>query len=171
MRKLILSSCLIIATLFLSVQLNAQKYGHLNSGNLLQELPMMKSADTQLKAYQEQLVKKGETMAAAFQTKLENYMKQAQGGTLSQIQMQQKESELQKERDGIMKYEQEVITKVQEKRQALLEPILKKVDEAIQAIGKEKGYAMIFDTSLINTILFVQDADDVMPLVKAKLGL
>jgi len=170
MRKLILSSCLIITALFLSIQLSAQKYGHLNSGNLLQELPMMKSADAELKNYQDQLVKKGETMAAAFQQKLGEYTKNAQAGTLSQIQMQQIESELQKERDGIMKYEQEVITKVQEKRQTLLEPILKKVDEAIQAVGKEKGYVMIFDTSLINTILFVQDVDDIMPLVKAQLG-
>ena len=75
------------------------------------------------------------------------------------------------ERESIVKYEQEVIMKVQEKRQALLEPILKRVDEAIQAVGKENGYQMIFDTSQINAILFVKESDDVAALVKKKLGM
>ena len=137
----------------------------------MQELPEVKAANTQLEAFQQQLVKKGEEMATAFQTKLGAYLKKAVAGELSQVQMQEQEGALSKERESIVKYEQEVIMKVQEKRQALLEPILKRVDEAIQAVGKENGYSMIFETSIINTILFAQDADDVMPLVKKKLGI
>ncbi|MEM9884429.1 MAG: OmpH family outer membrane protein [Bacteroidota bacterium] len=171
MRKLVVSTFLMLATLLMTTSLVAQKYGHLNSGNLLQELPNVKAANVELETYQKQLVSKGEEMAKAFQSKLQAYMTKAEGGELSKIQMQEQEAALQKERESIMQYEQEVIAKVQEKRQQLLEPILKKVDEAIQAVGKENGYQMIFDTSLINTVLFVNDADDLMPLVKKKLGM
>lgn len=169
MRQTILSICLLTAGLLMSNQLVAQKYGHLNSGNLLQELPTVKAANSQLDAYQKQLIKAGEEMAKAFQGKLQAYLTKAESGDMSQVQMQQEESKLQKERESIMAYEQEVMEKVQNKRQELLEPILRKVDEAIQAVGKENGYQFIFDTSLMNAILFVQESDDVTALVKAKL--
>lgn len=171
MRQSILSFCLLVAITFMSQAAIAQKYGHLNSGNFLQELAEVKSANSQLESYQKQLMKKGEDMATAFQTKLEAYMKRAQSGTVSQVQAQQEEGALQQERQKIMEYEQEVMTKVQQKRQELIEPILKKVDDAIQAVGKENGYKFIFDTSLMNATLFVEESDDVTSLVKAKLGL
>jgi len=169
MRKLI--TITIALALLSTAALNAQKYGHLNSGNLLQELATVKAANTELEAYQKQLVKKGEEMATTFQSQLQAYLKKAEAGELSQIQMQEQEGILTKEREKIMKYEQEVMMKVQEKRQTLLEPILKKVDEAIKAVGKENGYKMIFDTSLMNAILFVEESDDIEPLVKKKLGI
>lgn len=171
MRKLITITTAIAITLLSITTLTAQKYGHLNSGNLLQELPEVKAANTQLESFQQQLVSKGEEMATAFQTKLGAYLKKAEGGVLSQVQMQEQEAALSKERENIVKYEQEVIMKVKEKRQALIEPILKRVDEAIQAVGKENGYQMIFDTSQINAILFVKESDDVASLVKKKLGM
>lgn len=158
-----------MTSLLMSNQLVAQKYGHLNSGNFLQELSDVKAANSELDAYQKQLMKAGEEMAKTFQEKLQTYLTIAQSGEMSQVQQQQEESKLQQERERIMEYEQEVMEKVKKKRQELLEPILRKVDEAIQAVGKENGYQFIFDTSLMNAILFVKDTDDVTSLVKAKL--
>lgn len=149
----------------------AQKYGHLNSGNLLVQLPEVKKADETLAAYQQELITKGEQMAKALEGKIQKYVQEAQGGTLSPVQQQQKEGALEKERQAILAYEQEVMTKVEQKRQELLEPVIEKVNNAIQEVGKENGYSMIFDTGVINAILFVEDAADVEPLVKAKLGL
>lgn len=171
MRKLITITTVFAIALLSTTTMMAQKYGHLNAGNLLQELPEVKAANTQLESFQQQLVKKGEGMATAFQAKLEAYLKEAESGVLSKVQMQEKEAALSKERESIVQYEQEVIMKVREKRQALLEPILKRVDEAVQAVGKENGYQMIFDTSQINAILFVKESDDVAALVKKKLGM
>ena len=161
----------VCVALLLSTHVQAQKYGHLNSGNLLQSLPEVKAADQQLVVFRDQLIKKGEDMAKAFQTKLEAYFQKANSGELSQIQMKEQEAALQKERETIMNYEQEVIAKVQQKRQELLQPIFAKVEKAVQEVGAEGGYTFIFDTSLINTILFARDADDIEALVKKKLGL
>ena len=68
-------------------------------------------------------------------------------------------------------YEQEVMQKVAKKREDLLRPILDKVDAAVKAVGKENGYGMIFDTSLFNFILSADESEDVMPMVKKKLGI
>ena len=62
--------------------------------------------------------------------------------------------------------------KVQSRRQELLEPIFGKAQQAIQDVGKENGFNLIFDTSaVLNAILFTRDSEDVMELVRKKLGL
>jgi len=160
----------IAALLLVSLNINAQKYGYLNSALLLSEHPDIKSADSQLETYQTQLIASGETMVTAFQQKLAKYQKEASEGLLSQVQMQQKEGELAQEQTKIQQYELDVQNKMLAKREALYQPILDKVKVALEAIGKENGYSMIFDASN-GTILHADESDDVMPLVKAKLGM
>lgn len=161
-----------IALFMINSSLLAQgKYGHMNSGNLLEQMPEVKAADKSLITYQEGLVDKGEAMVKAFEQKYNTYVEAANSGTMSKKELSEKEIELQSEQQRIGAYEQEVIQMVQAKRQELLEPILKKIDEAIQAVGKENSYLYIFDTSALNAVLFAAETEDVSPLVKAKLGL
>ena len=172
MKKILNFSVLILAFLALNMDSAlAQKYGHMNSGNLLEELPAVKAADEQLAEFREELVAEGEKMAQAFQTKAQAFMQKAQAGELTPVEQQQQEQQLQAERQKIVQYEQQISEKVRQRRQELLDPILQKVQDAIDAVGKENGYVMIFDTSIFNAVLFAEDSDDVMPLVKAKLGL
>lgn len=149
----------------------AQKYGHLNFGNLVAEMPQTEQANKDLETYQKQLVAKGEEMAKKLQTEFEATMKDVNEGKLSRLQQQQAESSLQSQQNDIRAYEQEVIQKVETKRQELLKPIIEKAEKAISDVAKENGYVMIFDTSVFNAILFAEDSDDVMDLVKAKLGI
>ena len=58
----------IIALGFFSTNTFAQKFGYLNLGNLVIQMPETKKADETLKTYQENLIKKGEDMAKAFET-------------------------------------------------------------------------------------------------------
>ena len=53
-----LSLLLVIALLSFGT-VNAQKFGHLNLGTLIAEMPETKAADTQISAYTEQLQKEG----------------------------------------------------------------------------------------------------------------
>ncbi|MEM9990402.1 MAG: OmpH family outer membrane protein, partial [Bacteroidota bacterium] len=150
MNKLVALGLLLCAFLGSTATMEAQKYGHLNSGNLLSQLPAVEQADKEMEAYQKQLIAKGEEMAKAFQTKLNAYMEKANAGTLSKVQEQAEQTKLQQEQQSIAKYEKEIVVKMQQKRQELLAPILQKVDAVIKAIGEEQGYDMIFDTSIIN---------------------
>ncbi len=159
---------LLAAILLSSVAMNAQKFGYLNSSQLLSELPEVASADLQLENFQKDLIASGEKMVKDLDAKIQTYSKQAQEGTLSQVQMQQKEAELSKEQQKIQAYELEVQEKIMKKREEVLQPIMDKVKAAIEAVGKENGYTMIFDSNA-GTILHASESEDVMSLVKAKL--
>ena len=164
----VLIACSLIA---FSTSLQAQKIGYLDSGSLIAGMDATKAADSELKIYQDQLVKVGEEMASKFQKDVIEYSQQVQGGTMSPAQAQKREQELQAERQKIAAYEQEVLQKVQKKREDLYTPIVNKVNEAITAVGKEQGYQFIFDSSVYNILMFADESSDVMSLVKAKLGL
>lgn len=150
---------------------SAQKYGHLNFGNLITLMPETKDADTQLEAFQKELVAKGEEMASQFQVKYNKFVADVQSGTLSPVQQQEQQQALQKEQQDIINYEQEMQQKITEKRGELLQPIVEKAEKAIGEVAKEAGYTLVFDTSSFNVLLFAQDSDDLLPIVKTKLGL
>ena len=149
---------------------NAQKFGYINSAELLAEVPAVKSADSELETYQKQLMTTGEEMVKKLEAKFQAYSKEAQEGLLSQVQMQKKEEELGAEQQKIQNFEVEVQNKILAKRETLYKPILDKVKVAIEDVGKENGYTMIFDTST-GTILHADASENVMALVKTKMGM
>ena len=57
------------------------------------------------------------------------------------------------------------------KRAELLAPLLEKIQNAINAVGKEKGYTYIIDVATGATVYIGTDAVDVTKDVKAKLGI
>lgn len=157
--------------LLLSVAGSAQKYGHVNFGTLVSMLPETGAADTALLAYQQQLYAKGEEMAKAFQSNYEAFVKDVQSGSLTPVQQQTRQEELQKKQQEIIQYEEDMQQMAAKKREELLAPIIEKAQKAIEEIAKSNGYVMIFDTSIFNSVLFAQEADDIMPLLKTRLGI
>ncbi|CAH0999316.1 hypothetical protein LEM8419_00614 [Neolewinella maritima] len=155
---------------FLSVaSLSAQKYGHLNFAILISEMPGTKAAEAELDAYNNQLVAQGEKMVADLKTRVQEI--EAQREELAPVKLRELQAELTAERDRIVQYEQQMGVDVERKRQELLGPIIKQARDAVKAVAQEGGYQLIFDTSRFNTVLYGQDSDDIMPLVKAKLGI
>jgi outer membrane protein len=154
-----------------SFQASAQKYGHLNFGNLIAAMPETKAADEQLETYQKELVAKGEAMVEAFQQKYGQFVSDVQSGAMAPKDQEARGQALQKEQQSILAYEDEVIQKVQAKRQELLKPIIDKAQTVIDDYAKDNGYEMIFDTSVFNAVLFVQETDNLMDKIKAALGL
>jgi outer membrane protein len=168
MKRIIFLFCLIALSATAGI---SQKYGHLNFGNLITLLPETEAADKELEEYQKQLVAKGEEMAKSFQEKYIEFVKEVQGGNLPPVKQQEQQTALQQQQQEILDYEQEIVDLVQKKREELLKPIIDKADSAVQEVAKENGYTFIFDTSIFNAVLFASEADDVLPLVKAKLGI
>lgn len=148
----------------------APKYGHMNLGNLLELMPDTKKANDDLKVFADNLSAKDDSLTKAFQAKVVAYQTAYQSGTLTPVQAQAKEAELQKEQEDIQKFEQDAQQTVASKREEFLKPILTKVDDAIKAVAKDNQYLMIFDTSS-GAMLFAADTEDVTALVKKKLGL
>lgn len=148
----------------------SQKFGHINTGNLLELLPEVKSADAELVTLRDKLMSERDQKMKSFQTKYEEIVRQANNGLLTPKQQQEKELEIQKDQQQLQQFEQSIQSQIAKKREDLLGPILQKVDNAIQAVGKEGGYTMVFDSSS-GGLLFAEDSEDLMPKVKKKLGL
>lgn len=157
----------IIALFLGAIVSNAQKIGHMNSGNFLAQLPEVARADSGLVLYQKDLMLTGDTLAKAFEVEYKVFVEAYNAGTLSQQQTQKRQAELQKQQQTLQSYAQQVDERVANLRRQLLQPILTKLDEAIRAIAKENGYSFIFDTSTGGS-LFAAESDDVTPLVKKK---
>jgi outer membrane protein len=162
---------IVLAAIVVSIQaVSAQKIGHLNSGNIIALMPDAAKADSGLIIYRKELVAKGDSAGKVFETEYKAFVEAYNAGTLSQIQQQKRQEDLEKQQQILQNYSQEIDQRIANLRRQLLQPILAKLDEALQAVGKEGGYQAIFDSSNGST-LFAQESDDVTALVKAKLGL
>ena len=156
--------------LFTAAHLAGQKFGHLNSTQIIASLPEVKAADSEIESYQKQLVDRGQAMVKEFEAAYAAYGEKANKGELSAVQMQQEEAKLNAQNQQIQQYEVEVQQLLITKRQEVYQPILDKVQQVVNQIGKEEGYTMIFDTAN-GAIVFVPEGEDLMTKVKAKLGI
>lgn len=170
MKSILNYTFIALLTIATATGVSAQKFAHINSQLLMIELPEMKSADTEIQSYQESLMKKGKDMVEAFEAKYLAYAEKANQGELNKIQMQEMEGELGKEQQAIQEYEVQVQKMMVDKRETLYKPIIEKVKTAIEQVGKEGGYTMIFESGN-GVLVHAAESDDIMVQVKAKLGM
>lgn len=163
-------AALLCGALSVSAQDDLPKYGHMNLGNLLDGMPETKVAEDSLKIFAAQLAQKDSVMTKAFEADFLQFRKQYDARELTGVQIQQRQTELEKQRQDIQAFEQKAQQDLEAKRSLLLQPILAKIDDALKAVAKENGFLMIFDIST-GSMLFASETIDVTPLVKKKLGI
>jgi outer membrane protein len=147
----------------------AQKYGHVNFGNLLSQMPDVKTAEAGLQAYEKEEIATGEKMVTDFK---KHYAEiEARVGDMTPKQLQAEKAKLEKEQAAIQQFEQGLPRKIEMKRQELLGPIIKKARDAVNAVAKETGYQLVFDSSIFGNVLFAEEATDILPVVKTRLGI
>lgn len=171
MKKLLKFSVLSFFLLTTAATAIAQKFGHLNSGNVLVQIPETKTADSSLKVFQDSLVAIGEAKAKQLETEFNAFVLEYRQGNIPPATAQKKQAEFQQREAELADLEEDIMEQVAAKREQLIAPVLDRVQKAINEVGKQGGYTMIFDTSIFNTILFAQQTDDIEPLVKEKLGI
>jgi outer membrane protein len=157
--------------LLLSISLSAQqKYGHLNTGNILESLPAVSIADSTLSVYQKDFKIKEDEMIAEFEKEYLEFVKKANAGELPKVVIEKKQLEFQQKEQTVIDYQKEVQQKMAEKRRELLDPILKNLQEAVNRIARDNGYTYIFDIST-GAFLFASESEDIEPLVRIQLGI
>ncbi|MDI9319848.1 MAG: OmpH family outer membrane protein [Phycisphaerales bacterium] len=167
MKKIILLAACTFA-LFTSVHAQTLKLGHINSQELLGLMPEVKKADADLKAYAKSFEEQLETMTKEYQKKMGDY--QAQEKTMTDAVKEVKQKEITDLGGRIESTQKSAEEKVVAKKQELFKPILDKAEKAIKEVAKEKGFDYVFDLST-GSVLVARDADNMLPLVKAKLGI
>lgn len=168
--KLLAKTLILSFMIFGALHVSAQKFGYVSSADLLQLHPKLTEANAELEAFQTSESTALQTAAQAFEAKYRQFEKDMQEGRLSQIEADKQRELLTKEQQDLGQAEQTAQFKVVQKREQLIQPIIKELDEAIQAVGKEGGYLFIFDTSASGSIIYAEEKDDITALVKAKLG-
>lgn len=154
----------------LAVSVQAQKFGYINSQELISQLPEVKEANSKIETLKKQLQKKGEEMITGLQTKYAALQKKQADGLVSPKQLQEEGALLQKEEQSLGAFEQTSQEKIFKKSEELLAPIQEKINNAIKEVAADNGYTYIFDSSL-GLVLYADPGTDVSNLVKAKLGL
>lgn len=172
MKSILKNALLMSLGIFLSMSLSAQKFGFVNSGTILEAMPEVKEAESNLEALGKQLQAKGEKMMQDFQLKYQELERKVQAGEITPKDQDTEAKTLEAERNKIMQYDQDMQKQLADKREALLTPILQKVKTAIDEVAKENGYTYIFDGSPgVGVILYADESTNVTGLVKTKLGL
>ncbi len=144
------------------------KLGHIDSNQILSLMPETDSLQQELKNYADYLDQQMSDMAMEYQKKVKDYQDNA--ATMSDLIRQTKEKEITDLQARIQAFQQSADQDLQSKQSELFNPLIEKVKNAIDEVGRENGYTYIFDIGA-SSVLFFENGDDVLPLVKKKLGI
>ncbi len=144
------------------------KFGHVNMQTLVSQLPEKLDADKKLQSESQKLQQNLKVMQNELDTKYNDYMQQRD--TLPELIRATKEKEIQEISERLQNFQQLASQNLQQQEQQLLQPIIDKVQKAIDAVGAENGFIYIFDVSSRVVLYHSEKSTDVTDLVKAKLA-
>lgn len=145
------------------------KLGHINTQELLVLMPEADSIESSLsnlaKEYENELAK----MTEEYYAKIQEFQQKAE--TMAASIKEARQSEIMEMEQRIQTFRQQASTDIQRQQEVLMTPVIQKIKTAIDAVGQENAFTYIFDTSAQIVLYQGNGAVDVMPLVKAKLGI
>lgn len=170
MKKILIVVAVAFMSSFVTVS-NAQnfKFGHIDSGLLLQQMPEREQARVQLEKYAKQLEDQMAAMQNELETKYQQYLEQRD--SLPQILLEAKERELTDIQQRFQNFQQTAQKDLSAKEGELLQPIIDKAKKAIDDVAAENNFTYVFDMSM-GAILYHSDQSiDMLPMVLKKLGI
>jgi outer membrane protein len=147
---------------------NPLKIGYIDFNALITAMPGIDSVKIKRQKYQQTLTDQLDAMRTEFENKYVDYQSQAAG--MSDLIKQTKEKELSDLQTRIDAFQQKAQQDLQAKQQELLQPIIDKAKEAIREVAREGKYTYVIN-NIEDVVLYSEPADDVMLLVKKKLGI
>ena len=165
MKKILLLSL----TFLISISSFSQnKFGYIDSQELLLLMPERKTAEEEVQTFAKSLESQLQAMTAEYQQSVQEY--QANEATYTDLVKQDKVTEITGLEQRIQSFQQNAQQALQSKEQELLEPILQKARQAIEDVASEGDYTYIFDKS-VGSILYVKESENILQKVKKKLKL
>jgi len=144
------------------------KFGHVDYGEIMKNMPGIDSAQTVMLNFRNDLQATAEQMTKEFQDKQAEFEKLANGSNTSQAILKIKQDDLLAIYKRIQEFSQSTETEIANKQLELLEPFQTKLLVAIKKVAKADSYNYVFD---ISTLLFSAPGDDLTDKVKTVLGI
>ena len=158
-----------LALIITSVAYGEQKFGHINSQELLSQMPETDSAQKKLEKIAQDHESTLEELTVEFNKKFEDYQQNV--NTYSDLKRATKEAELEESQKRIQNFQQTAEQDLKRKRMELFQPIQEKALNAVNEVAEEHGFTYIFDTGMGAIVYTGDNAIDILPMVKEKLGL
>jgi outer membrane protein len=168
MKKIVTVLVVVMGLVLVGNSTKAQaKLGTISLAELIPIMPEYKKADTAMNEFNNALQQQYQDMVGEYQEQTAMLgSKDTAKYTSAQLELKRKTaSDLLVKLQGWQQTAQQM---QQQKNQELLAPIQKKALDAINTVAKENGYAYIISK---DQLLVSPPADDILPLVKKKLGL
>ena len=143
------------------------KIGYISIQEVIAAMPEAKKADSSLTEFQNALAQNFEDQKREFNEQ-DSLLNSKDTAKYSKAQIEIKRKNLGEKYLRLQGYQQQAQQQMQQKQQDLLTPIQKKAIDAIQTVAKENGYAYVLAK---DALLAYPAADDLLPLVKKKLGI
>jgi outer membrane protein len=167
-RVIIIALVAILSSVNASFAQKGNKFGHINSSELLGLMPERKVAAAKMDSITKDVQSQLEEMMNEYRTKQEKYS--AEAPKMSELLKKDKEEELGNLATRIQNFQQQAQAALEQQEQELITPIIDKAKKAIEQVAKENGYTYVFDTS-IGAVLYWEESDNILALVKKKLNL
>lgn len=148
----------------------AQKFAHFKSMDIIPVMPEYTKAQTDIQALQKQYEDEIRRASDEFNKKFAEYQQEQK--TLPQNIQERRQKELQELSDKGMQFQQDAQQQLQKAYADMMEPIYKKLEDAVKAIGAAGGYTYVFDLNRTD-IPYINDtmSKDVTNDIKTKLGI
>lgn len=150
-----------------SVKAQAPKIAYVSLQELIPTMPEYKKADTAMNDFQNALGQNYDDMRKEFNEQ-DSLLNSKDTLKYTKAQLELKKKNLGDLYGKLQQWPQQAQQMSQQKQQELLAPIQKKAIEAVQAVAKENGYTYVLAKE---QLLVSPPADDILPLVKKKLGI
>lgn len=156
---------LLIIMLMAPLATFAQKFGKVNTQTIMQALPEIAKINGELQAQQKTYENELKSMQDELQRQNDAYEKGK--STMNATAQQQKEQELQTLYQKIQQTYQDNSQALQKKQQELMQPVITKVRNAIENVGKAGGYTFIFEDGV--ALYTGTNVEDVTSKVQAEI--
>jgi len=159
----------------LSTNINAQsnlKFGHIDFQQLVEAMPEMDTANLELQKFRDEITETLETLNVEYQRKMQEYIQKQD--SLSAVVKALKEDELNGMNERTQNFQNSAQDNFNQKRAELYQPVIAKANASIKEVAEENNFFYVFDINQAggNVILYhSKDSQDIMPLVKKKLGI
>ena len=164
--KKILLTLMVCVGFILSTQ--AQKFGYLNSNELLAMMPESIEMQEELQNYAKGLESQLSAMQAEYEKKVVEY--QQNETSYTDVIKEDKIREIESIQQRVVEFQKNAQQSLSEKEAELFTPIRDKAMMAIDNVAKEGNYTFIFDSGS-GSFLYAAESENVLSLVKSKLGL
>ncbi len=149
------------------------KVGYTNIDAIVFNMPEMTGINSELDTYQKQLGSQVNTKRGEINTKMQALQQMAQDPNAAQIVLQERQNEIIKMEEDLRAFSTQAEQAYANKQNTLINPVYAKVQNAIEEVRKEKGYAMLLNAQITGgggVVLAARDEDNITEAVFAKLG-